>query len=291
MKVFFEPWGLGDAIIAAAVAREVPAAVLACQAQWQPLLPLAQFVTTSLPYTTRNRRHFADWGDAAPLLTEPCEILNIRGDLRDWFAAKRLFPRGRRRFNGWLQFAPHYVGWLDWQLRPVRNRYQAWAELAGVTFAQLEQSYRRRQANGPRNGRVVIHIGAGRRCRQYPHFAALAALLRQRGFEPVLLAGPGDPLPAGARCVSGAELVQALRDAEWVIANDSGPMHLAALLGCRTVALARVTNIHEWLPPATRFVASPLMPRGYRMDPRYNSDEVLSGWPSPEQVVAALNPA
>jgi hypothetical protein len=288
MKIFFEPWGLGDAVIAAAVAREVPDAVLACKPQWQSLLAPAQFLTVELPYTTRHRRSIGDMKNATPVLTETCEVLNIRGDVRDWFAARRLFPRGRRRFNGWLQFAPHYVGLLDWKLRPVRNRYQTWANLAGVPFAQLEASYRQRQATAPRNGRIVIHTGAGRRSKQYPLVAELAALLRQHGFEPVMLTGPADAALAGAERVSDAPLVDAFRAAEWVIANDSGPMHLAAFLGCRTVAVARVTNIHEWLPPAARFVASPLMPRGYRRDRRYNSDAVLTGWPPPEEVVAAI---
>lgn len=288
MKIFFEPWGFGDAVIAAAVAREVPDAVLACKPQWRPLLAPARFLPVELPYTTRQRRCACDLGAVEPVALESCGVLNIRGDVRDWFAARRLFPRGRRRFNGWRQFAPHYVGWLDWKLAPVRNRYRAWADLAGLSFAQLETSYRQRQAAAPRNRRVVIHTGASRRCRQYPHAAELAALLRQRGFEPVLLTGPDDPEVAGAQRVSDAALIAALRGAEFVIANDAGPMHLAAFLGCRTLAIARVTNIHEWLPPATKFVASPLMPRGYRPDRRYNSDEVLTGWPTPEKVAAAL---
>jgi|GEM_PF-2595395 hypothetical protein len=280
MNVFFEPWGFGDAVIAAAVAREVPDAVLAIKPQWQPLLSPLRIVPVSLPYTTRDRRHVWDMSNAGTLLTEPCEVLNIRGDPRDWWAAKRLFPAGRRRFNGWLQFAPHYIGLLDWKLRPVRNRYRAWAALAGIPFAQLEASYRQRQAAAPRNRRVIIHTGASRRCRQYPHCAELATLLRQRGFDPVVV--------TGVEQARDAALVEIFRHAEWVVANDSGPMHLAAYLGCRTLAIARVTNIHEWLPPATRFVASPWMPRGYRMDPRYNSDEVLTGWPAPAEVAAAL---
>jgi hypothetical protein len=301
--IYFEPWGLGDVLIAAAILREKPAdSALACKSRWHPLLRAilpsgVDLMTVELPYTTNSRRNAFDLGAIGPLVTNPCDVLNIRGDLRDRHAARRLFPAATIRFSGWREFLPHYsrafdvpyaAGWLT-----VRNHYRAWAELAGVPFLAVEQAYQQRQSAAPRTGRIVVHLGSSRRSRQYPYLPQLAQLLKGRGFETDLTAGPNDPLPDGLRedqihRLADQAVVDRLRNAEHVITNDSAAMHLAAMLGCRTLVIARVTNIHEWLPPATRFVASPQMPHGYKPDPRYNSDEVLEDWPAPEEVVGKL---
>jgi hypothetical protein len=302
-RIFFEPWGLGDALVAAAVAREIPeCSALACKNRWHPILRAVLpesmgMMPLELPYTLRDKKSAWQRGELPPIHGEPCEVLSIRGDFRDWLAAKHLFPQGRTRMNGWLQFAPHYSLLLDLPFAigvlPVRNRYRAWAELAGFPFGRLERTYRTLQARAPKSGDVLIHIGAYRRSRQYPHVGELRKALARRGHKTMLLSGPDDPLPAGINKADvnralDLELVDSLRRAKYVITNDSAAMHLAALLGCRTIVIARVTNIFEWLPPATQFVASPKMPRGYRMDRRYNSDEVLTDWPTAEQIADAI---
>jgi ADP-heptose:LPS heptosyltransferase len=86
-------------------------------------------------------------------------------------------------------------------------------------------------------------------------------------------------------------LIEELRSAAQVITNDSGPMHVAAFLGCRTVALVRTSPIEEWAPPATQIVRAPATPRGYRPNRRYMSDDILPGWPPVAEIVAALRRA
>jgi hypothetical protein len=119
-------------------------------------------------------------------------------------------------------------------------------------------------------------------------------ILEERGFGVVAIAGQNDALPAGmiegqVLRVANGGLIHCLRDAEFAVTNDSGPMHVAALLGCRTVVVARISNINEWLPPCTHVVRSESLPIGYRPHPAYNSDHVQDGWPPPEEIVSALS--
>jgi hypothetical protein len=301
--IYFEPWGLGDVLVAAAILRENPAAAaLACKSRWHPLLRAVlpesvPLLPVELPYTTGERRGPFDCGAITPLTTDRCEVLSIRGDIRDRGAARRLFPAAVIRVSGWCDFPPHYSwlldipyadGWLK-----VRNHYRAWAGLGHVPYERLQSSYRHRQEVAPRNKRVVVHAGSHWRAKQYPHVAALRQVLQQRGYTVQIVAGPNDRLPSAltegdvARLVD-QPLMDAFRVAEFVVTNDSAAMHLAALLGCHTLAIARVVNIAEWLPPATWFIASRKMPRGYRPDPRLTTDQELEDWPRPEEVVDTL---
>jgi len=108
-----------------------------------------------------------------------------------------------------------------------------------------------------------------------------------------ILAGPHDPLPPGitekmVQRPKWPELVAHLRSAGYVVTNDSGPMHLAAYLGCPTVALSRCSNIAEWLPPGVTALSSPSAPQGYRPIPDYWSDKTLSAWPSAVEVMGSM---
>jgi hypothetical protein len=118
-------------------------------------------------------------------------------------------------------------------------------------------------------------------------------LLRQNGKEVDILAGEGDPLPEGVSAaqlevVMGRELVARLREYDFLVANDSGPMHLAAMLGVPTVALACGSNLDCWAPPGVLKVKAETMPRGYAPASGYWSDRALPGWPAPETVVNML---
>lgn len=306
-RVFFEPWSLGDVLLAASVLREKPEfSALGCHARWHALLKAAlpelndrQLLTVDLPYTTRMRSGRLDLAtSSADALPEYCrdikEVLSIRTDPRDFVAARKIFPNAEIRMSGWIAFVAHYNALVDFPFASgwlrVRNRYRAWAEAAGVPFDQLEAAYRSRQARAPRNGRIAIHVGAQWRSKQYPHVAEMTEILRRKGYTVVVLAGPSDALPerlprSTVVRVTDASLVDEFRIAEQVVTNDSGPMHLAALMGCRTFAIVGISNIEEWLPPATRYIASDAMPRGYRPHQLYMSDNVVPGWPAAADVV------
>jgi len=308
--ILFEPWNLGDAIIAASVARLAPDRImLACNSKWHEVLTLAsngslQLLALDLPYVWRTDKKFFSLGDAlsaaAALKSDSLrkfEIISIRGDVRDWVAAHRIFRGATFKFSGWAPFCarklsivdlPFTQGFLD-----VRNRYYAWTMAAGIPFSTLEGSYAvypEKRENSP----VVIHVGAQWRSKQYPHVAELAEILKSFGKRVDILAGPNDSLPDGissdmVQRPKWPELVAHLRSARHVVTNDSGPMHLAAYLGCRTLALSRCSNITEWLPPGGAALSSPSAPRGYRPLPDYWSDRILRDWPSPAEVISCLN--
>ena len=309
MILLFEPWNLGDAIIAASVARLAPDRfILACNSSWHEVLMLAsngslKLLSLDLPYIWRIGKKFFSLGDAASLGTTfsntelgAMEVISIRGDLRDWLAAHRIFSGAKFSFTGWRPFLARKLSVFDRPFAsgalPIRNRYRDWAEAAAIPFSQLRQTYDRhpeRDVEAP----VVIHVGAQWRSKQYPHVVELSNKLMEAGHRTVILAGPDDPLPPGIFAESvqrqgWPELVATLKNARHVISNDSGPMHLAAFLGCKTVALSRCANIEEWLPPGVTALSSPSAPRGYRPIPAYWSDQVLSDWPSPNEVIASL---
>jgi len=112
----------------------------------------------------------------------------------------------------------------------------------------------RLEAHGiDRSGHVAaIHPGAGHRAKrwEFGRFLALAERLgRVPGVHAVLVAGPEDraaveeaaariaPAPAVIAPPSLGSLSALLRRSRVVVAGDTGPLHLAAALGVRTVAL------------------------------------------------------
>ena len=310
MVLLFEPWSLGDALIAASVARLDPSRfVLACNSRWHEVLLLASNDTLNLlpldlPYVWRTGKNFFSLGEAASFRSifssvqlSSSEIISIRGDIRDFLAAHRIFKGAKFSFTGWRPFLARKLAVLDRPFAagtlPIRNRYRAWAEATGIPFGIVENSYNVRQKKED-EAAVVIHVGAQWRSKQYPHVAELIGLLTKIGRRVDILAGPDDPLPPGILADTvqrprWPELVATLKNACYVISNDSGPMHLAAFLGCQTIALSRCSNILEWLPPGVTALSSPSTPRGYRPIPAYWSDQVLSDWPSPDEIMACLN--
>lgn len=307
--VLLEPWNLGDVIIAASALRELPyPAALACNPNWHPLLKSAlppennaTLIPIELPYTTRSRSHPFESDSSINNHADHAArvVLSIRGDLRDYFAARRLFPHARIRMIGWIRFLARKNSLIDFPyahgLLPIENRYRSWAKLLGIPFAQIESTYSRNQAAAPKNRRVIIHLGAQWRSRQFPHVLELFEVLRGQGYKVVLAAGRSDLLPPNVtpELVARAEnedLVELFRSAEQVITNDSGPMHVAAFLGCRTTAIVRTSSIEEWIPPVTRVISAEQTPRGYRQKKYYMSDEILPNWPSAMTVAQQLLP-
>jgi hypothetical protein len=305
--LLFEPWNLGDAVIAASVARLAPDRfILACNSRWHEVLLASNgslnLLPLDLPYVWRTEKKFFSLGAAATLKAQfsdvqlrDTKVISIRGDVRDWLAAHRIFSGAKFGFTGWLPFCARKMSLFDLPFKhgymTVRNRYRAWADAADIPFNELECSYSKteRHTDAP----VVIHVGAQWRSKQYPHVAELGELLTRAGSRVVILAGPNDPLPEKitndkVQRPKWPELVTYFRTARHVICNDSGPMHLAAFLGCRTMALSCCSNTSEWLPPGVTALSSPSAPHGYRPSPDYWTDQVLPGWPEPNEVMANM---
>ena len=72
-------------------------------------------------------------------------------------------------------------------------------------------------------------------------FAAIARLLAQRGVQPVVVGGAGQASVPGAIDLTGQTSIQQLAGlasrASLAIGGDTGPIHLAAVMGCRVIAL------------------------------------------------------
>ena len=99
---------------------------------------------------------------------------------------------------------------------------------------------------------IVIHPfarGAGKSLKS-SHLLAFLDELRRKSDVSVVIAGVGQApsaLPAGVINLAGRttlpELIGLLRGARFVVSVDSGPMHLAAALGCPLL------GIHTWSDP------------------------------------------
>ena len=111
---------------------------------------------------------------------------------------------------------------------------------------------------------AVLHPGATAPSRRYPPaaYAAVArTLVRVHGWRVVLVGGPGDAATLDAIAAaapverldgSGVEgLAALLARAPMLIANNSGPAHLAAAVGTPVVSLYALTNLQHapWRVP------------------------------------------
>lgn len=105
---------------------------------------------------------------------------------------------------------------------------------------------------------VLLFPGAGHPLKQWPlvQYFLLAERLELRGFRPVFVLGPAELdrglVPrAGARATPGnlEELEGLIMGARAVIGGDTGPMHLAGMLGVPGVSLFGPTSFAQWGPP------------------------------------------
>ncbi len=188
-------------------------------------------------------------------------VIDLQGNIGSRALARRLGPT--RHLAGWSAARRWVVVWGDRFPRPaiphVLLRYARTAGLdtahrspeslaprVSVTPAMLEALAREapalaRPAGSPR---VALLAGASRRSKRIPfeRFSELARKLEADGVEAHLFLASADPAPAfdGSAFVHRLglrALVAALAACRVVVANDSGPMHLASAVGTPVVAL------------------------------------------------------
>jgi ADP-heptose:LPS heptosyltransferase len=113
--------------------------------------------------------------------------------------------------------------------------------------------------NKPKSGSLILAPGASVKERRWPleHFIALAQALKRRGKGLIWMTAPGEELPLPRPLMAQVRLasppdVQALgalaSKAGALLGNNSGPRHLAAASGARTMALFGVDLPREWHP-------------------------------------------
>lgn len=107
---------------------------------------------------------------------------------------------------------------------------------------------------------VIIHPGSGNKSKNWPsdRYLALAKGLRKNKRLVTWCLGPAEddfPLCAQERSIrieSLLELARVLGSARLYIGNDSGITHLAAAVGCRTIAIFGPTDPLKWAPLGNR---------------------------------------
>jgi ADP-heptose:LPS heptosyltransferase len=158
--------------------------------------------------------------------------------------------------------------------RYFQHETQRWLEvaaLAGAPAVRLEARLRGRDNTRPRDGvrpRLVVHPGATDPRRRWPaeRFAAVAAAVAARGVEVVVVGDASDRAAAAtivghaadplvtsqADAIGLPALVDLLEDSDVVLANDSGPRHVAMAVGTATVGVFWGPNMINAAPVARR---------------------------------------
>ncbi|MDA1044816.1 MAG: hypothetical protein O3C57_06290, partial [Verrucomicrobia bacterium] len=218
-----------------------------------------------------------------------------RGDPRDYLRATKLYPGAKIHMSGWIPFLVWHMPFLDAPYRACRlqvmNRYDLWCRLLHIERGDLAQHFFQSDRVQIKKHKALIHVGAQWKSKQYPFVFALIEQLSALGLDVQTVRGPGDSVPNGLRAIEELKddaLVQAMRDSDLVITNDSGPLHLAALLGLPVFAISRVSNLAYWGPPGIFPICSASMPKGYAPPRAYFSDDPGSDWPSAQQVISII---
>ena len=237
-----ELWGLGDLALALPFLQAATAhttVTLLAKPQAAPLLarfaPAVELVPLTAPWTAFSGKY--------RLLHWPWrELARVRRDLRasqfDLGVSARPDPRdhallalvGARRRLGFPRAGSQLL--LTQSLpEPSRpHRADHWRALAATLGWDLSPLAARLPPSASASRRVVIHTGAGHPVRKWPveRFNELAARLRAAGWEVVMLDDSLRDL---------GPLLDTLATAGRFIGNDSGPGHLAALLGVPTFTI------------------------------------------------------
>jgi ADP-heptose:LPS heptosyltransferase len=153
----------------------------------------------------------------------------------------------------------HYTDHLLSQLTARRAAHEALRQmLQAIQHRGLVASTPR-----PRPRIITLHPGSGSPAKCWPpdHFLALARRLRDAGHRVKILLGETelDRWPAGQidafaavadlrRPATCMDLFHELQDSSLFLGNDSGPAHLAGLLGLPTFILFGPTNPALWHP-------------------------------------------
>lgn len=236
-----ELWGLGDLALALPflqVASQYGEVTLLAKPHAAPLLrrfaPGVELVALDAPWTGfrgKYRLHRWPWRELARTL----------GDLRDQHFTHAVSARPDPREHLLLRlarpdelkgFARAGSGLLLSQTLPPpsrRHRSEYWQTLASSLGWALPPPPAQN-----RSGRhVVIHTGAAQPVRRWPRerFDEIASRLCAAGWEVTLL----DPDESGLTDLD--PLLDRLAAADRFIGNDSGPGHIAALLGVPTFTI------------------------------------------------------
>ncbi|MBI1370334.1 MAG: hypothetical protein GC162_16995 [Planctomycetes bacterium] len=264
----FHHGALGDSVIVWPILRALgPLALFAPREK-------ARLAAAALPLVTPID------GDAPDLsrLFSPGATMEVSDDLRDRLAAAgRIISFISNGQDAWAQNVMamareahlYFVdprAMPDWD-RPIVQAHLHQLHQQGLDIRPLLAD-RRHNPDGP----VLVHPGSGGRDKCWPaeRVEALVDHLIRIGRPAQLLIGPVERERIEARRLEHwrsryevaepwdlSELARVMGSARVVVANDSGPAHLAAGLGVATVALFGPTDPRVWAPlgPAVSILA------------------------------------
>ena len=189
-------------------------------------------------------------------------VIDLQGLFRSGWLAWQTGAPVRVGFANAREFAPlfytHTVRIGTLEQHAIERYLKVAAELgcAGkVEFSFHVTDQDRRHIDSLVNGAgrfAVLLPGTNWPTKRWPveRFAGLVGLLKQRFDLETVVAGSAEEVKlcnrVGGVCVAGKtslrQLVELLRRAQLVIANDSGPMHIAAAMGKPLVTLFGPTN-------------------------------------------------
>ncbi len=211
-----------------------------------------------------------------------CRLAGIRPtgydtDHRRWLLGRALpRPTGCHALEEYWRLASGYLGVQRSAPPEIGLRLTAAAQARADAMLA---------ASGVAGGFVVLcpfAVGtlAGQ-SKRWPGFAALAAALVAAKRTVLLCPGPGETAAARLDFPSATILDAVpldsygalMRRAEAVVANDTGPGHLAAAVGARLFSVLGPTDASRWAPwgPTVQVLQRP------------------SGWPAMSEVLAALD--
>jgi heptosyltransferase-2 len=201
--------------------------------------------------------------------------IDFRGDLRTLLllagaGIKHRWGRGGTG-GGFLLSRQTKSGYESHELLENMELIQSNGKVPEIEFPQIKpasasvQSVTDRLRSIGSKKKIVIHIGAGypSKCWRPAKYAELARGIVQKGLGVPLFSGSEkdralldevrENLPAESLDFTGKtsleELLALLEQADLFIGNDSGPAHLAALLGRKLVVIFSGTNDYRrWAP-------------------------------------------
>jgi ADP-heptose:LPS heptosyltransferase len=233
-----ELWGLGDLALAVpflrAAARQADVTLLAkpgAAGLLRRFVPGVDLIVLDAPWTAfrgKYRLHRWPWSGLRQTLHELRRrqfdiAVSARPDPRDHLLMRL---SGTRRRLGYPRLASGLLLSQAVQAPLLPHRAEHWRAMAGALGWEPEIP-----VPPPRTGRhLVIHTGAAQAVREWPRerFDALADHLRSAGWRVTLLDNSLTDLD---------RLLEILAGADRFIGNDSGPGHLAALLGVPTFTI------------------------------------------------------
>lgn len=233
-----ELWGLGDLAVAMPFIRTAAQhakVTLLAKPHAAPLLrqfaPEVNLVTFTAPWTAFSAKyqlHHWPWAELRAVLRDLRQrafthVISARPDPREHLFLKRI---GAPQLIGFPRLGSGVL--LNQSLLPPMDPHRAasWRHVAGHFDWELPSPI----YNSTDGRHLVIHTGAAQPVRRWPRerFEAIATKLRESGWNVTLIDETHGDLDA---------LIATLASANRFIGNDSGPGHIAALLGVPTFTI------------------------------------------------------